>query len=209
MNLRENAEKNREFFNRKIDEYDDTHAKYMKTKKELADHLPSNVQNILDLGVGTGLELIEVFNKIPSVHVTGIDISEKMIERLMERPFSQNVTPICGNFFEVNFGNNYDALISTSALHHFIYDDKLVLFKKIYDSLKEGAIFINSDKICETDEAEKDALKFYEENKDIKPHIDTPLSINHEEKVLKEAGFKNIQVYNVDKEDYRLFIAYK
>ena len=34
MNIKENGEKNREFFNRKIDEYDTTHESYMNTKKE-------------------------------------------------------------------------------------------------------------------------------------------------------------------------------
>ena len=209
MDIKYNAEKNREFFNRKIDEYDDTHAKFMETKNELEKNLPEGTQKILDLGAGTGLELIEVFKKHPNVRVTAVDISEKMLERLKQRDFSNSVDVICGNFFDVEFGKNYDVVISTSALHHFLKNDKLVLYKKIYESLKEGGEFLNSDKIVLSDEDEQKAIEYYNEYIQEKPHIDTPLSINHELEVLKEAGFKDISVSNVDREDYRLFKAKK
>lgn len=209
MDLKENAQKNKEFFNRKIDEYDQTHEQFMNTKKSLTDNMPDNVKNVLDLGAGTGLELIELFNKYPNLKVKAIDISEKMLEKLNERPFASKVETICGNFFEVEFGENYDAVISTSSLHHFVKSDKYVLYKKIYDSLKDGGIFLNSDKIVLTNDLELEQLKFYEENKDIKPHIDTPLSIEHEIELLEKIGFKNIEVCVVDKEDYRLFKAIK
>lgn len=209
MDIKFNAEKNREFFNRKIDEYDDTHAKFMETKKELEKNLPKDSKHILDLGVGTGLELIEIFKKHPDIKVTAIDISENMLERLKEREFSKNINIICGNFFEVDFGNGYDAVISTSALHHFLKKDKLVLYRKIYDSLKDGGEFINSDKIVETDEEEEAAIKDYNENINVRPHIDTPLSIDHEVEVLEEVGFKDIEVSTTDQENYRLIKARK
>ena len=127
MDINYNAEKNKIFFDNKIDEYDKTHEAFMKTKNELTKNLDDNVNNILDLGAGTGLELIELYKKHPAVKVTAIDISTKMLERLKERDFSSNVKTICGNFFTVDFGNNYDAVISTSALHHFLMKDKLIL----------------------------------------------------------------------------------
>lgn len=102
----------------------------MNTKKSLTDNMPNDVKNILDLGAGTGLELIELFNKYPNLKVKAIDISEKMLERLSERPFVSKVEVVCGDFFEVEFGENYDVVISTSALHHFIKDYKYVLYKK-------------------------------------------------------------------------------
>ena len=209
MDIKFNGEKNREFFNKKIDEYDISHESFMNTKKELTDNLPSDVKSILDLGAGTGLELIELFKRFPEVNVTAIDISENMLERLKERKFGAKVKTICGNFFDVDFGNNYDAVISTSALHHFLISDKLELYKKIYSSLKDGGIFLNSDKIVDTNQEELDAIKFYNENINNKPHIDTPLSIEHEVEILEKAGFKNISVSEVEKENYRLFKASK
>ena len=175
---------------------------------ELAKYLDKD-SKVLDLGAGTGLELIELFKKLPDTRVTAVDISENMLEKLKERDFKDKVTTICGNFFYVDFGDNYDAVISTSALHHFLMKDKIDLYKKIYDSLKEGGIFLNSDKIVLTNQEELDAIDFFNENINVKPHIDTPLSIEHEVEVLKESGFTEIEVSEVDKENYRLFKAYK
>ena len=209
MDIKFNGEKNREFFNNKVDEYDLSHESFMNTKKELTDNLPSNVENILDLGAGTGLELIELFRRFPNANITAVDISENMLEKLKEREFGNKVKTICGNFFDVDFGNNYDAVISTSALHHFLINNKLELYKKIYNSLKEGGIFLNSDKIVDNNQEELDAVEFYNENINNKPHIDTPLSIEHEVEILEKAGFKDISVSNVEKENYRLFKASK
>ena len=209
MDIKDNGEKNRVFFNNKIDSYDTTHEVFMETKKALTDNLPNDAFKILDLGAGTGLELIELFKKFPNAKVTAVDISENMLEKLKERDFKDKVTTICGNFFYVDFGDNYDAVISTSALHHFLMKDKIDLYKKIYDSLKEGGIFLNSDKIVLTNQEELDAIDFFNENINVKPHIDTPLSIEHEVEVLKESGFTEIEVSEVDKENYRLFKAFK
>ena len=209
MDLKKNGEKNKEFFNYKVNEYDISHESFMNTKKELTDNLPTGVNKILDLGAGTGLELIELFKRYPNANVTAVDISEKMLGKLKEREFGNKVNIICGNFFDVDFGNNYDAVISTSALHHFLKKDKLILYKKIYNSLKDGSIFLNSDKIVETNQEELDAIEFYNNNINNRPHIDTPLSIEHEIEILEQAGFKNIKVSEVEKDNYRLFKAYK
>ena len=209
MDIKLNAEKNRAFFNQKIEEYDLVHESFMNTKNALTYNLPDTVTNILDLGAGTGLELIELFKRFPNVKVTAIDVSEKMLEKLRKREFGCNVKTICGNFFDVDFGSNYDAVISTSALHHFLKNDKLVLYKKIYDCLNPGGIFLNSDKIVNTNQEEIEAIEFYNKYINDKPHIDTPLSIEHEMEILKDALFEDVLYLPVEKENYRLFKSYK
>ena len=73
MDVYNRNQKQRTFFNEKIDTYDDVHSTYLLTKKELTDSLDSNAKKILDLGAGTGLELMYLFGKYPNMEVTAID----------------------------------------------------------------------------------------------------------------------------------------
>lgn len=57
----------------------------------------------MDLGAGTGLELIHIFELFPNARVTVIGINENMLEELKKRDFSNFVKIICGDFFEVDF----------------------------------------------------------------------------------------------------------
>lgn len=209
MNLYERNQKQRWFFNWKINEYDESHQEFMETKKSLADNLDKDAKKILDLGAGTGLELIHLFELYPNAEVTVIDITENMLNELKKRSFSNHVTTICGDFFEVEFGENYDAVISTSALHHFKKEEKIKLYKKILECLKENGQFINCDRIALTDEFEKHQLYELEHNINNYKHIDTPLTIEHELEILKQVGFQDITSSNVDKDNYSLIKARK
>ncbi len=209
MNLYERNQKQRAFFNEKIDSYDEEHSTFMKTKKTLADSLDKGTNKILDLGAGTGLELIHLFKLFPDAKVTVIDITENMLLELKKRNFIDNVTIICGDFFEVEFEKDYDAVISTSALHHFKQEEKLKLYQKIFECLKENGQFINCDKIAETQEIQDKQLYELEHNIENYKHIDTPLTVENEVEILTMAGFKEIVVNNVDRENYRLIKARK
>lgn len=209
MNIKERNENMRQFFNRKIDSYDDTHQKFMPTKIDLIDSFYNGEEKILDLGVGTGLELIHLFDINKDVKVTAIDISEEMINKLKQRPFGYKVNALCGDFFELDFEGPYDAVISTSALHHFIKEDKLKLYKKIYECLKENGQFVNADKIALSNEEEKQLLDEYYMYKDEKAHCDTPLSCESEKEILEKAGFRDIEIKETDASNYRLIKARK
>lgn len=209
MNLYDRNQKQRNFFNEKIDSYDEVHSTYMETKKTLADSLDRDTKKVLDLGAGTGLELIHLFELYPAAEVTVIDITENMLEELKKRSFANHVTTICGDFFEVEFRENYDAVISTSALHHFKPEEKETLYKKIYDCLRKNGLFINCDKIALSQEAQDHQIYELEHNIGNYKHIDTPLTIANEIRILKSIGFDDITSSDVDKEDYSLFKARK
>ena len=46
-----------DFFNNKIDTYDQVHASFMDTKKALVDSLSGDIHKVLDLGAGTGFRI--------------------------------------------------------------------------------------------------------------------------------------------------------
>ena len=210
MNLNERNESMKSFFNLKAEEcYDEVHAAFMGTKRMITEKLSGEPKKILDLGGGTGLELIYLFERFPDAQVTVVDISENMLKILSKRPFASKITTVCGNFFEVELGKEYDAVISTSALHHFMKDDKLRLFEKVHSCLKDGGEFINSDKFADNPEDEALCLADYYENKDKRPHIDTPLSVETEVSLLEKVGFGKIEVFKCDVQYYNVIKTIK
>lgn len=212
MNLIERNKKNKEFFNEKAKNYDNRHIELglMSNKEKITDVLNENTKDILDLGVGTGLELIALFKRFPNAKVRGIDITDGMLEVLKTREFAQNVEIICDDFFDVDFGENtYDAVISSAALHHFSKSQKKELYQKIYRSLKCGGQFINSDKFAKDEKEELNQFQEFKRNINPEAHIDTPLTIENEEQILKIIGFKNIQFKEIGSDKYKLLMCNK
>ncbi|MCI8388691.1 MAG: class I SAM-dependent methyltransferase [Clostridiales bacterium] len=209
MELNERNRRMREFFDRKADGYDDVHLKLMDSKTAIIGKLKESDSKILDLGIGTGLELIPLFERLPQARVVGIDLSNEMLAELSKRSFADKVTAILGDFFSVDYGIDYDAVISTSALHHFDEELKIELYRRIYDCLKPGGRLINSDKIAADQAAQDEMLYVYTNEPDKYPHIDTPLTVENEIKLLQAVGFKNIEVSEVSIDDYRLITAEK
>lgn len=208
MNLNNRAKEMKEFFNAKIDGYDELHLKQIEGKEKIVEFIPKDTKNIIDLGAGTGLQLIKVYKEFPEIKTTAIDVSDEMLKKLAERNISDNITIINESFFDYEFGLNVDAVISTQALHHFDSNDKLTLFKKVYNCLKNGGVFINEDYFAVDEETEKQGFEDYKnlargEGK----HYDTPLTLEHEIEILKEAGFSQVDKCVTD--NYKIVIAKK
>ncbi|MCL2064587.1 MAG: methyltransferase domain-containing protein [Candidatus Cloacimonetes bacterium] len=103
---------------------------------KIAELLPENSKVLLDLGCGTGLELIEIFKRFPDINITGIDMSQKMLDKLLEKFAGKNINLIKANYLEYNFGKNiFDTVISYQTLHHFEYEEKIKLYRKIFNAL--------------------------------------------------------------------------
>lgn len=75
---------------------------------------------VLDLGCGTGLELTYYFALNRAASVVGIDLSDKMLEKLAEKFGNQEIKLINASYFDLPFGEReYDAAVSVESLHHF------------------------------------------------------------------------------------------
>lgn len=202
-------EKMNEFFNKRLDGYDE----HMMTNIESSDVFYPFTANclpkadgakILDLGCGTGLELEHYFRLNPSAKITGIDLTESMLNALKNKFPEKDLTLICGSYFDVPFDENtFDAAVSVESLHHFTKEEKIPLYTKLCKALKNGGYFILTDYFALTDEDEKafrnellrlkkeqgiDDNEFY--------HYDTPLTVEHETEALLEAGFSSVEVLN-------------
>lgn len=202
-------EKMGEFFDSRLNEYDNHQITCIKSADEFypftAKCMPDDkCAKILDLGCGTGLELEYYFKLNPLASITGIDLAPEMLERLKSKFPDKDITLILGSYFDVSFGGElYDAAVSVESLHHFTKEEKIPLYKKLYDALKNGGYFILTDYFAVSDNEEKqfrDELIRLKKEQDITDnefyHYDTPLTVVHETEALREAGFLSVEILN-------------
>lgn len=195
-----------DFFTARVDTYDE----HMLTEVEgcrdayqrMAELVPPNTKTLLDLGCGTGLELGEIFKRLPDVSVVGIDLTPVMLDRLKEKYPGNNLKLICGDFFRVDFGQNaLDAAISFEALHHFSHEDKVGLYKRVREALKARGVYIECDYMV-TDQSVEDEI--FAANASLRRelgipagehcHFDTPCTIDNQMAMLRQAGFSSADI---------------
>jgi ubiquinone/menaquinone biosynthesis C-methylase UbiE len=196
-------EKMTEFFDNRIDLYEDHMLSLSHIKNgyvKLAELMPNDSKNLLDLGCGTGLELVEIYKKFPEIKVTGIDLTQKMLNKLKEKFYAKNIKLINENYFKYDFGGNlYDIIISCETLHHFEHEEKIKLYKKIYNALIQKGQYIECDYMVFKQEEED---FYFSENRKLRIenrikddeffHYDTPCTIENQIKMMNKAGFKNV-----------------
>lgn len=195
-----------DFFTSRVNGYDEHMINDVEGCKEgyikMAELLPKNVAELLDLGCGTGLELDEIFKRNPHVFVTGVDLTQAMLDRLKLKHPDKNMTLINASYIDYDFGTcKYDAAISFQTMHHFSHEDKIKLYSKIYDTLKENGQYIECDYMVIKQEEED---FYYSESKRIRSelgipegefyHIDTPCTIDNQIEMLRIAGFKTVKM---------------
>ena len=103
---------------------------------------------ILDIGAGTGLLSALMIQKFPDAELTLVDLSESMLSVAQERFAGRNdVRYIAGDYSSVDFAGRYDLCCSALSIHHLEHDDKRRLYKKVFESLNPGGMFVNADQV--------------------------------------------------------------
>ena len=196
-----------DFFAARVDGYDE----HMRTTIEgasdfyayTASLLPMEKNaRVLDLGCGTGLELEEYFRLNPDAVVTGIDLSDAMLNALKAKFPDRKLSLVQGSYFDVPFGEDTcDAAVSVESLHHFTAEQKESLYTKLHAALKENGCFVLTDYFAESEAREKELFRHLTRLKleqglpeHVCFHYDTPLTVEHETQVLEKAGFSEIRI---------------
>ena len=193
-------EKMTDFFAARVKGYDEHMIRDVEGCREgyerVASLVPLGAGRLLDLGAGTGLELDYIFEKMPELYVTAIDLTKEMLDVLMEKHGDKNVDVICGDYFEIDLGRDtYDCAVSVESLHHFEKDKKTELYRRVRECLREGGVYIECDYMVET-QAEEDF--FFAERRHLAPvdeyyHYDTPCTVDNQIKMLMDAGFGSVE----------------
>ena len=195
------------FFDARLDGYDAHMLNEIESAREFypftAGLLPKEgCATVLDLGCGTGLELEEYFRLNPTAQITGIDLAPGMLAALQAKFPDMALKLVQGSYFDVPFGEkDFDAAVSVESLHHFTQAEKIPLYRKLKQALKQDGYFILTDYFADTDEQEilyrGDLLRLKAEqgiDDNEFYHYDTPLTVAHEMEALLLAGFSTVEV---------------
>jgi tRNA (cmo5U34)-methyltransferase len=214
------------FFDNRVDTYED-HMKENRTYEAEQMQLSyqfdetSDPVEILDLGAGTGMEIEYILRRAPNARFLCIDLSAAMLAKLCEKytHLGDQIETVKASYFDYDFGEGrFDYVVAASTMHHWLYADKLDLYRRIHRALKPGGRFIDHDYIVapEQEYALLDRYLRLRESGQLRDdtayHIDIPFSMWTERRVLREAGFRRIETvfeYHSTQSNGSLIVAYK
>ena len=200
-----------DFFNNRAKVYDEKHIENIdggiESKRIIASFFPLHTKTMIDLGIGTGLELEAIFNRFPDIEVTGLDIAEDMLNLLIKKYPERKINLHCESYLDFDFGNClYDVALSVMTLHHYNHQTKIDLYKKIYNCLNSNGVYIECDYMlseCKYKNPQKQEDLFFLEFERFKKeqniadnkeyHFDTPCTVSNQKKMLLEAGFARVK----------------
>ncbi|WP_346961834.1 class I SAM-dependent methyltransferase [Clostridium sp.] len=197
------------FFNLRAERYEkhmedaiNSFEEYYKLVSSTLEYTEEGIE-ILDLGCGTGLELEEIFRKAPNARITCMDLSEEMLKILKEKYKDKlnQIDIVIASYLEEDFGiKKYDYVLEIMTMHHFLYDEKLDIYKRIKLALKDDGSYIEGDYVVSKYYEKKwlkqrvDLLKEQGDEKIKLYHIDIPFALTTQRRLFKEAGFKSLYI---------------
>ena len=175
---------------------------------------------ILDLGCGLGFELDAILGRAPHASIVAVDISQRMLDRLLQRlkPYARQIQCRHGSYVDLPpEPNRYDYVVSSLTMHHLPQPTKRDVFRRIRDCLKPAGRYLQADEVA-SPEQEKVGQAWYDEWVSHRPggnrgdwNHNMPLTIEHESTLLRQAGFDPVLVpwTSIDNEGYgkALFVA--
>jgi ubiquinone/menaquinone biosynthesis C-methylase UbiE len=116
----------------------------------LLEFVPRTTRRILDLGTGDGRLLSLVRQQHPDTEAVALDFSPAMLEAAGKRFAGESsVSVIAHNLDEpLPALGNFDAVISSFAIHHVVHERKRALYAEIYALLNTGGVFCNLEHVA-------------------------------------------------------------
>jgi len=116
----------------------------------LLEFVPAEATRILDLGSGGGRLLGLVKAARPRARFVALDFSSKMLETLRNRYAGDAGVAIVAHNFEEPLPamGQFDAVISSFAIHHVPHERKRALYAEIFEALVPGGVFCNLEHVA-------------------------------------------------------------
>lgn len=168
---------------------------------------------VLDIGCGAGNYTLKLLQRLKPLDCTLLDLSQPMLDRASERVKAAgagSVTTVQSDVREAEFETeSFDIILAAAVLHHLRNDDEWrEVFAKLYQWLKPGGSIWIYDMtraaVPELDALKQERYSAYllnlrgEEYRDnVFAYIeqeDTPHSLSFQLDLLKEVGFRAVEV---------------
>lgn len=179
---------------------------------------------VYDLGSSTGNVLFALHKLCPKAKLIGIDNSRAMCERALLKAgaYGVNAEFVCEDFFHYPFDKSNVVIASwTMQFVRPLMREKMI--QKIFDSLKEGGVFLMSEKVLGEDkQMSRTMIEYYHQYKIQKGYsqfeinqkrealenVLIPYTLDENIAMLKNAGFECVEVL-FKWVNFALFIAKK
>jgi tRNA (cmo5U34)-methyltransferase len=106
------------------------------------------VARVLDIGAGTGLLAAAVAERYPDARFELLDGSGEMLSEARERLDGRVTAVHVQDMADGLPAGPFDAVVSALAIHHLEDGDKRVLFGRVYDVSRPGAVFVNAEQVA-------------------------------------------------------------
>jgi ubiquinone/menaquinone biosynthesis C-methylase UbiE len=112
---------------------------------------------IVEAGTGTGATTRSILSAHPTIQVTSVDPDVRMLDRAITNSteFSNRVKFVCDDILTYLRGHpsqSLDAFVSAYTLHNLDPVYRAELLPEIARVLKDGAVYVNADKIARNDQ---------------------------------------------------------
>jgi len=115
----------------------------------LLEFVPAEARRILDIGSGGGRLLALVKAARPQASFVALDFSPTMLATLRKLFGTENSVAIVAHDLDENLPalGQFDAVISSFAIHHLVHERKRTLYKEIFDLLAPQGVFCNLEHV--------------------------------------------------------------
>lgn len=164
----------------------------------LLEQIPKDARRILDIGTGDGRLLALARHDRPETVGVGLDFSEVMLEaankrfanerrvELIQHDLTEPLPPL----------GNFDAVVSSFAIHHLAHERKRSLYEEVFDLLEPGGVFANFEHVASPTQRLHEAF-FQAINEPIENEdpSDRTLDVQTQLEWLRALGFQDVDCY--------------
>jgi len=165
----------------------------------LLEFIPANACRVLDLGTGDGRLLALVKAALGDrVAAVAMDFSPAMLEAAGKRFAGDSSVSIVAHNLDgpLPVLGNFDAVVSSFAIHHLVHERKRALYAEIYGLLNLGGVFCNLEHVASpTPRLHEEFLRCTDKTPETEDPSNKLLDSETQLQWLREIGFVDVDCH--------------